>query len=156
MKPVEPKLKLAFEMRATVGAPTEVGKLPDGRIRRIIPVTGGTFEGPGIKGKVLAEAGADWQVIASDGVVILDARYTLQTDQGHFIYVWNQGIRHGPADVLKRLGAGEAVDPALYYFRTSPVLEAAAPELEWVRRSVFVASGARDGNWVVISFYKVE
>jgi Protein of unknown function (DUF3237) len=154
MHPTEPKLQFAFEVRATVGAPAEVGKLGNGLVRRVIPVTGGTFEGPSIRGKVV-EGGADWQIITPDGMAVIDARYTLQTDAGHFIYISNKGIRHGQPEVLKRLAAGEAVDPAEYYFRTTPELEASAPELEWVRRHTFVCSGARSGNNVLIAFYKV-
>jgi hypothetical protein len=155
MKPTQPSLTLAFEMHATLGPVTEVGKLANGMTRRIIPVTGGTFEGPGIKGIVLA-GGADWQTVTPDGIAVLDARYTLQTDQGHSIYISNKGIRHGKPEVLKRLAAGEEVDPSEYYMRTVAEMEASAPELDWVRRSVFTCSGARFKNSVIIAFYKVE
>lgn len=155
MKPPEPKLTFAFEVRATVGAPTELGKLANGLIRRIIPITGGTFEGPNVKGTVLAQ-GADWQIVTPDGIAVLDARYTLQTDSGHAIYISNKGIRHGAPEVLKRLASGEVVDPSEYYMRTTPEIEVSAPELEWMRRSVFVCSGARFQNNVIIGFYKVD
>lgn len=155
MRPTEPKLTFAFEMHATLGPAIEVGKLANGSVRRIIPVTGGTFRGPGIKGTVVA-GGADWQIVTQDGIAILDARYTLQTDQGHFIYVSNKGIRHGKPEVLKRIAAGEEVDPSEYYMRTAPDLEASAPELDWVRRSLFVCSGARMKDAVMIAFYKVD
>jgi hypothetical protein len=155
MKPTQPALTFAFEMYATLGPPTEVGKLANGLVRRIIPVTGGTFEGPGIKGTVVA-GGADWQIVTPDGIAVLDARYTLQTEQGHSIYISNRGIRHGKPEVVKRLAAGEEVDPSEYYMRTCAEMEASAPELDWVRRSVFVCSGARVKNAVVIAFYKVE
>ena len=155
MKPPVPILTFAFEVHATLGRPDEVGTLGNGLIRRIIPVTGGTFEGPGIKGVVLP-GGADWQIVTPDGIAMLDARYTLKTDQGHLIYVSNKGIRHGRPEVLRRLAAGEDVDPHEYYMRTTPELEASAPELDWVRRSVFVCSGARAKDAVVIAFYRVE
>ena len=60
-----PKLTFAFEVRATVGAPLELGQVAQGR-RRIIPITGGTFEGPNLRGKVM-NGGADWQIIRADG-----------------------------------------------------------------------------------------
>src|SRR3978361_948433 len=104
MKPTQPSLTFAFEMQATLGAPIEVGKLPNGMVRRIIPVPGGKFQGPNIQGSVVA-AGADWQIITPNGIAILDARYTLQTDAGHFIYVSNKGIRHGKQEVLKRIAS---------------------------------------------------
>ena len=155
MRPTPPTLTFAFEVHATLGPPIEVGKLANGLVRRIIPVTGGTFEGPGIKGTVVA-GGADWQIVTPDGVAVLDARYTLQTDHGHLIYVSNKGIRHGKPEVLKRIAAGEEVDAGEYYMRTAAELEAAAPELDWVRRCVFVCSGARFENSVIVAFYKVE
>jgi len=155
MKPTQPTLTFAFELRATLGPALEVGKRADGTVRRIIPVTGGTFCGPGIQGTVLA-GGADWQTVTPDGIAVLDARYTLQTDAGHFIYVSNKGIRHGKPEVLKRIAAGEEVDPSEYYMRTVPELEASAPELDWLRRSVFICSGARLKDGVIIRFYKVN
>src|SRR6185436_2966635 len=105
-KPTEPKLTFAFEVRATVGSPLEVGQVAQGR-RRIVPITGGTFEGPAIRGKVM-NGGADWQIIRADGFTELDTRYTLETDKGQIIYVQNAGMRHAAADVMKRLLKGEA------------------------------------------------
>ncbi len=109
----------AFELRATVDTPQEVGDTPAGR-RRFIPITGGTFEGPKLKGTILP-GGADAQVIRNDGVTDLVARYTLKVDDGTLIYVVNRGLRHGPPEVMQRLMRGESVDPAAYYFRTTPV-----------------------------------
>ncbi len=113
-----PKLTLAMTLRVQVGAPMELGEVPRGR-RRIIPILGGTFEGPNIRGKVLP-GGADWQVVRADGLAELDARYALQTEQGSLIYIQNAGMRHAPPDVTKKLLAGEAVDPAQVYFQDRP------------------------------------
>ena len=63
--------------------------------------------------------GADWQILRPDGAADLEARYTIQTDDGALIYVVSRGVRHGPPEVLARLNRGERVDPALYYFRTA-------------------------------------
>ena len=149
-----PRLTFAFEMHATVGPPQEVGQVRNGR-RRIVPITGGTFEGPNVRGKVLA-GGADWQTIQSDGFSELDTRYTIQTDAGQLIYVQNAGVRHAAPDVMQKLLAGEVVDPALVYFRTVPRFESAAPELQWLTRNVFVGIGERYPSEVVIRFYKLE
>ncbi len=149
-----PRLTFAFELRAQVAAPTEVGEVAHGR-RRIVQITGGTFEGPGIKGKVLP-GGADWQMIQPDGFSELDTRYTLETDKGQIIYVQNAGVRHAPPDVMTRLLAGEAVDPSLVYFRTVPTFETSAPELQWLARTVFVGTGERYPSDVRIRFWRVE
>ena len=152
--PVPPRLTFAFELRATVGPPTEVGDVRHGR-RRIVSITGGTFEGPGIKGKVVP-GGADWQMIQADGFSELDTRYTLETESGQVIYVQNKGVRHAPLDVMKRLLAGDAVDPALVYFRTVPTFETSSPELQWLARSVFIGTGERYPSDVRIRFWRVE
>ena len=152
--PLAPKLTFAFEVRAQVGPPAEVGQVTGGR-RRIVAITGGTFEGSGLKGKILP-GGADWQMIQPDGFSQLDTRYTLQTETGQVIYVQNAGVRHAAPDVMKKLLAGEIVDPSLVYFRTVPKFETAAPELQWLVRSVFVGIGERYPSDVVIRFFKVE
>jgi hypothetical protein len=152
--PAPPRLTLAFELRATVGPPMEVGDVAHGR-RRIVPITGGTFEGPGIKGKVVP-GGADWQLIRPDGFSELDTRYTLETDKGQIIYVQNAGIRHAAPEVMKRLLAGEAVDPSLVYFRTVPTFETSSPELQWMTRAIFVGTGERYPNDVRIRFWRLE
>jgi len=149
-----PKLTPAFVLRAQVGAPLELGQVPQGR-RRIIGILGGTFEGSGIKGKVLP-GGADWQIVRADGFTELDTRYTLQTDKGELVYVQNAGVRHAAPDVMKRLLAGETVDPAVVYFRTVPKFETAAPELQWLARSVFIGTGERYPTEVVVRFWRVE
>jgi len=152
--PKPPALVFAFEARIEVGAPVELGKVPRGD-RRIIPITGGTFEGPGLKGKVLAQ-GADWQIVRADGTAEIDARYTLQTDQGAFIYIDNQGMRHGPPEVMARLRAGEPVAPSEYYFRTSPRFEVSAPELQWLTKAIFVCDAERLGSAVIVRFWRLE
>src|SRR4026209_777243 len=138
-KPAEPKLTFAFEVRATVGTPLELGTGAQGR-RRIVPITGGTFEGPTLRGKVM-NGGADWQIIRADGFTEVDTRYTLETDKGQIIYVQNAGVRHAAPDVMKRLLAGELVDPTLVYFRTVPKFETAAADLQWLTRAVFIGMG---------------
>ena len=148
-----PELEFAFEVRAQVADPTVVGELPTGT-RRIIDILGGTFEGPDIRGTLLP-GGADWQLIQEDGFTDIDARYTLQTDAGDLIYVSNVGMRHAPPDVMARLNAGETVDQSLIYFRAVPRFEVAAPEHQWLMRSIFVATGERSPNGVLIRFWRV-
>ena len=129
-----------------------IGQLPQGQ-RRIVPILDGTFEGPSLKGRIVA--GADWQLSRSDSVLELEARYTLQTDQGDLIYVVNRGMRHGPPEVLDRLMAGEAVDPSLYYFRSVPSFETGAEALAWLMRSLFLCVGERRPDEVLLGFWRV-
>ncbi len=151
--PAAPQLEFAFEVRAEVADPTVVGQLPTGT-RRIVQILGGTFEGPGLRGRVVP-GGADWQVVGADGFTDIDARYTLETDAGDLIYVSNVGIRHAPPEVIRRLNAGEVVDQSQIYFRAVPKFETGAPELAWLMRSIFVATGERYPNGVIIRFWRV-
>lgn len=148
------KLTPLFSAEITLAPPRELGATPLGR-RRIIEITGGTFAGTRLSGKVLP-GGADWQLVRADGVAYLDTRYTLETEDGALIYVQNRGYRHGPAEVIERLARGEAVDPASYYFRTSPWFETSAPKYAWLNRTIFLGSGARLADRVRIEMFEVE
>lgn len=146
-------LERVLRLEVQIGAPLELGTI-DGVRRRIIPITGGTVEGPRIHGTVLA-GGADWQGIREQGSTSVWARYTLRTDDGTYITITNPGVRRGPPEVLQRLLRGERVDPALYYFRSSPSFEVADGPYGWLRESVFVCTGAREASRVVLDCYAV-
>ncbi len=152
-RPHPPELAFAFEARVTLGAPLEFGQAPRGR-RRVIPITGGAFEGPEIRGRVLP-GGADWQIIRADGFTEIDTRYTLETDSGKLIYIQNAGMRHAAPDVMEKLLKGEVVDPELVYCRTVATFETSAPELQWLARSIFVAGAERHPDYVVVRFWRV-
>ena len=137
----------------TIGPAMDVGITARGE-RRIIPITGGSFEGPGLRGSVIP-GGADWQVIRPDGAAELEARYTLETDSGGLIYVVNRGIRHRSVEVLRALREGVPVDKSEYYFRTAPVFEIAVPELAWMMKSIFIGDAERFGDHVAIRFWRV-
>lgn len=151
--PAPPELQFVFEVRFDLGTAQEVGVVAGGE-RRVIPIVGGVFTGPGIRGRVL-NGGADWQLVRADGSAELDARYTLETDSGSLIYVSNRGMRNGPPEVLAKLRAGEAVDPSTYYFRAVPTFETSAPELTWLCHSVFLCSGERQARQAILRFWRV-
>jgi hypothetical protein len=141
-------------MQISLAAPLDLGDTPAGR-RRIIAVTGGSFTGERLRGRVLP-GGADWQLIRADRVASLDARYTLETDDGALIYVENRGYRHGPPEVITRLAAGEPVDPTSYYMRTTPWFETSDSRYGWLNRIVCVASGARRAADVELQVFEVR
>ena len=148
------KLQPLLKAEITLAAPQELGDSPLGR-RRIINITGGRFSGERLSGRVLP-GGADWQVIRPDGVADLDARYTLETNDGALIYVRNHGYRHGPAEVLKRISLGEAVDPSLYYMRTTPLFETGDARYAWLNRMICVGTGARRADAVELDIFEVQ
>lgn len=151
----KPRLEFSFEIRVDVapGSMQELGMTTKG-IRRIIPILGGTFEGPLIKGTILP-GGYDWQLIRSDGVAEIEARYVLQTDDGMLITIVNTGLRRGPAEVMERLAKGEEADPSLYYFRSIPVFETSDAKYAWVTKNIFLANGIRKPAQVLIQVWKV-
>jgi hypothetical protein len=83
------------------------------------------------------------------------ARYLLQADDGGIVQVTNPGVRRAPPEVMKRLAAGEVVDPALYYFRTTPSFVTTAKAHAWLEESVFVCVGVRRPDSVSVRFFAV-
>ena len=149
-----PRLSLTYRLNATLAQPLELGDSARGN-RRIVALTGGTFTGPELNGTLLAGASADWQIVLSDGTALGDIRYTLQTDRGDLLYVRSRSIRHGPADVLARLGRGEHVDAGLYTFRAATQIETAAPDLDWLNKGVLISVGGRQPAGVIYETYLV-
>lgn len=149
----DPKLEFAFEAVINLDSVQELGITTYGK-RRIIPITGGTFEGPMMRGTIVA-GGADWQTVRADGTADLEARYTLKTDDGVLIYIQNKGVRTGKPEVLARIGKGEKVNPSEYYMRTTATFEVAEGKYAWLTKAVVVATGMRNAKSVVIRFYKL-
>ena len=83
------ELEPLFEINAEIGVPTVIANAPGGT-RVIVPVTGGKFEGPRLKGMVEA-SGADWFLIRPDGIGVIDVRLLLKTDDGEAIYMTYTG-----------------------------------------------------------------
>jgi hypothetical protein len=150
----DPRLTQVYRLEATLGPPLDLGDTVQGH-RRIVPLTGGTFTGPEINGKLLPGASADWQIVLPDGTALGDIRYTLQTDGGDLLYVQSRGVRHGSAEVLGRLGRGEDVDAGEYTFRTSTQIETAAPDLDWLNKGVFISVAGRQAAGVIYETYLV-
>lgn len=131
-----------FTITLDVDAPlTMLGDTPIGN-RRIAKVRGGHFEGPKVKGTV-HDAGGDWLLMRNDGVLTLDVRITLETDDGALIYMTYRGLRHGPDDVIERLNKGEPVDPGEYYFRITPLFETGDDRYAWLNKLLAVGTGHR-------------
>ena len=151
----QPRLRLTYRLEVTLGEPVRLGDTVQGD-RRIVPMTAGTFSGPSIRGKLVAGASADWQIVLPDGTAFADIRYTLRTEDGQLLYVQARGVRHGSPDVLARLAQGEDVDPSEYTFRTATQIQTAESALGWLNRGVFISVGARQPSGVIYETYLVE
>jgi hypothetical protein len=146
--------RLLMTLRVTVAAPQNIGAVPNGT-RRTAPLSGGSFEGPRFRGTVLPGGSADWLLLRADGVLELDLRATLRTDDGALVSMRSFGLRHGPPEVIAAVARGEAVDPATYYFRTTPRFETAHPAYAFLNRLVAVASGDRRPEGPIYTIHEV-
>jgi Protein of unknown function (DUF3237) len=142
-----------FRLRCEVADILSLGPTPYGE-RRIINILGGPVEGPKLNGRILP-GGADWQIIRTDGVADLKARYTIETEAGARILVASDGMRHGPPEVIARLARGEPVDPSLYYFRTVMRFETADPGVAWLNKIIALGRGIREARLVRIDVFEV-
>ena len=122
-----PSIEFAFTARVLLEPTREIGPTPYG-IRRRIPIIGGTFEGPRIRGRVLP-GGADWQLQRSDNYTVLEADYMIETAEGTPIHVRNRGLTNSRVPGAPRR-----------YLRTVPEFEAPSGRYEWLNQSIFVGS----------------
>jgi len=121
---------------------------------RIVPILGGQFDGPRLRGRVLP-FGADWMSIRPDKVIAIDCRVVLETHDGALIYMYYSGFRHGPPSVMEALGRGESVDPSEYYFRIAPTFETGSDEYSWLNRIVAVGVGRRVPAGPIYDIYEI-
>ena len=155
-EPPKPNLEYLGRWHVDLIAPVwELGETSDLGGRRIIPITGGTFEGPNFRGKILNH-GADWQVVTKDGVAIIDTRYLLETDDGAYVYLKTKGFRFGPPEIMTKVAKGEPVDPSLYTFRITMQFETSATNYAYLNRYIGVGLAMRLGNAVMYDAYLLK
>ena len=142
-----------FAFQADVAKPSIIGMKP-GHDRRVGVITGGSFEGERLRGKILP-GGSDWQSLRSDGTLTLDVRCIMETEDRHLIGMTYRGMRHGPKDVLDRIGRGEVVSSSEYYMRTVPFFETASEQYDWLNWLVSVAIGHRLATGPVYQVFEV-
>ncbi|GGU80478.1 hypothetical protein GCM10010275_14030 [Streptomyces litmocidini] len=147
-----PSLDFAFEVRAFLAPSLHIGH-GAGETTEYVPITGGTVDGPRLRGTVLP--GGDW-CDRRRGVYQLDARYLLRADDGAIIDITNRGYYHedDPTAPAQYDGALQVSETGVYY-RTSPVFRTDAPAHLWLARTVFVGLARGDDSEVAIRFYSV-
>ena len=148
-----PKLEYLMTFKADLKPPVEVGDGPLGT-RQIYDVTGGSFEGPRLKGRVLA-SGGDWLLMGSDGVGRLDVRAALETHDGARIYVQYYGVLVPNEAVAKALAGGGETQYGDTYFMTQPRFETGDPNYAWLNSVVAVAEGRALSSAVEYRVYQV-
>ena len=139
--PKPPAVTFVFEEVATLGPVQVIGETPNGR-RQAIPITGGTFSGPGIKGRILP-GGADLQLVRSDGSTMIDADYMLETDDHAIIHVRNVGL------IVRDAKGG------LGYAWAAPTFNAPNGKYGWLNNALFISSISAATGGVTITIYKL-
>lgn len=143
-----PQLEFALQLKVTLGEAFSINNTQHGR-RTVIPITGGTFEGPGIKGTII-NGGADYQIANADGRTELEAIYCIKTDDGIYIHVRNRGI----------IANGKDADgKPSFYFRAAPQFEAPADsKYGWLNNALFVCAPefSADFKGIVLNVWKVK
>ena len=131
-----------FDMVVDLNPRLNIGDGPLGR-RVLFGSAGGSFEGPRLRGTVLA-GGGDWALFRPDGAMMLDVRLTLRTEDDSLVHMTYGGrwttppeLRAEMTDPTKR----HQVDPSRYYFRTNPLFETGAGKYAWLNDIVCVGSG---------------
>ena len=143
-----PQLEFALQLKVTLGEAFGIDNTQHGR-RTVIPITGGTFEGPGIKGTIL-NGGADYQLANAAGRTELEAIYCIKTDDGVYIHVRNRGIIANGQDAEGR--------PS-FYFKAAPQFEAPADsKYGWLNNALFVCQPEFGGDFkgIVLNVWKVK
>lgn len=146
--------RLLMTLQVNVMPPQNVGAVPHGT-RRVAPISGGVFDGPRLRGTVLPGGSADWLLLRPDEVLEMDLRVTLRTHDGALISMKSFGLRHGPAEVMAAIGRGERVDPASYYFRTTPRFQTAHTAYDFLNRLVAVATGDRRAEGPIYTIHEL-
>ena len=139
-----------WDAKVTIADGIRLGKSKHGW-RSIVPITGGSFEGPRLRGTVLP-GGEDWQLVRPDSDQELYARYLLKTHDGYLIQVINRVLIHYPP-------AGEKAAP---YIRSVIDLEAATDSpYDYLNHAVFLGTltqpplKAGEGPYVIVGVYRV-
>ena len=144
-----PMTRIACDVEALVS----LGEAPTGE-RRYVPLGGGTVHGPELNGRIVA-GGVDWQIARRDGVLEIAAHYVIETEDGAQVEVQSTGLRHGPAEVMARLAAGQAVDRSEYFFRTLVRFATGHPDWLHLNKVMAIACGQRQARRVLLDLYRL-
>ena len=143
-----PQLEFAMQLKVTLGEAFSIDNTQHGR-RTVIPITGGTFEGPQVKGTII-NGGADYQLANAQGRSELEAIYCIKTDDGIYIHVRNRGI----------IVSGKDADGhPTFYFRAAPQFEAPADsKYGWLNNALFVCAPefSQEFKGIVLNVWQVK
>lgn len=125
--------------------------------RMVDYIAEGEFEGPKLKGHVLA-GGGDWPAVSNDGKhsMQIDARAVWQTDDGAKIFVRYEGFVIFPEQRGGGLIDITALDPSEYYLRTTPIFRTGDERYLWLNKAVCVGVGRFAPAGLGYRIYEIE
>ena len=129
-----------------------IGKTPAG-LRRIAPVTKGIFSGDRLNGTVLP--GADWVINRPDGVMVIDVRLTLKTDDGALIYLTYQGRLLAEPEAMARFGKGALLDASEYSLAIIARFECGDERYAWLNNVIAVGTGQQTAIGPIYSIFEI-
>ncbi len=145
---------MTLNLQIDFGSVSVIGGIPAG-LRRIVPVSGGTFTGDRVNGEVLP-GGNDWVINRPDGVMMIDVRLTLKTDDGALIYLTYQGRFLGEMSVMAKLGKGEALKPEEYSLLMSAKFECGNEKYQWLNNVIAVGRGTQSRGGATYTIYEMN
>ena len=131
---------------------TSIGQTPAG-LRRIAPVTGGTFAGERLNGTVLG--GADWVINRPDGVMVIDVRLTLKTHDDVLVYMTYQGRFLAQPETMARFARGAVLEPAEYSLAITARFECGDARYSWLNDVIAVGTGEQTATGPIYSLFSV-
>ncbi len=130
-----------------------IGQTPAG-VRRIAPVTGGHFTGERLAGEVLP-GGSDWVVNRADGVMLIDVRLALKTDDGALIYLSYQGRFLAEPEAMARFSKGVLLDASEYSLAMVARFECGDERYRWLNNVIAVGTGEQTATGPIYSIFEV-
>lgn len=142
-----PQAEFVMQLKVTLGETYSIGETAHGR-RTVVPITGGTFEGPLLKGTIV-DGGADWQLSQGDRSE-LEAIYSIKTDDGVYIHIRNRGLCYNGLDEH-----GQTVS----YFKAAPQFEAPKDSrYAWLNHALFLCTPDthQEKGCIILNIWKVK
>jgi hypothetical protein len=118
-----------------------IGATPRGQ-RTIAEVKAARFEGERLSARLVGSAAADWALARPDGVVEIDVRMTLETDDGALLYLSYDG----------NLDPERGDQPVLSMMR----FETSDERYAWLNRIRAVGKGAFTGGTVRYEIFELR
>lgn len=153
---MQPGFEYCFELRVEVEEAIAIGGAGAGEGPHFAPISGGSFEGPLLQGRIMPGGGDWWN--ANGLTVKLDARYLIEAELGHgsaVVDVVNRGIWRTTEQAFERMLGGASISETELYYRTAFAFQTAHPELQWLAESQFVGYARAKPGLVIIRVFRL-